>query len=133
PPKPVHWGCSRSAHCVIPPRHSQVSRAPGVKGLAYVSGIGAVARSHSDYIRSLGEGEAALRAALPAATIIRPAVMFGPDDAFLNPLMKMLRMFPVFPMFGRGHTALQPAYVEDVAEAIVRVLDAPGAGMVYEL
>jgi NADH dehydrogenase len=59
--------------------------------------------------------------------------MFGPDDAFLDPLMKMLRMFPVFPMFGRGHTALQPAYVEDVAEAIVRALDAAEPGLVYEL
>ncbi len=96
-----------------------------MKRLAHVSGIGADARSHSAYIRSRGEGEAAVRAALPAATIIRPAVMFGPGDAFLDPLMAMLRMFPVFPMFGRGQTALQPAYVEDVAEAILHVLDAP--------
>jgi NADH dehydrogenase len=59
--------------------------------------------------------------------------MFGPDDAFLIPLMKMLRIFPVFPMFGHGHTALQPTYVEDVAEAIVRCCEAPELGMTYEL
>jgi uncharacterized protein YbjT (DUF2867 family) len=73
-----------------------------VQRLAHVSGIGADAQSHSSYIRSRGEGESAARAAFSEATIIRPAVMFGPDDAFLIPLMKMLRMFPVFPMFGRG-------------------------------
>jgi NADH dehydrogenase len=57
--------------------------------------------------------------------------MFGPDDAFLGPLAKMLRVFPAFPMFGQGRTRLQPSYVEDVAEAIVRAFDAPEA--VYEL
>ena len=84
-------------------------------------------------IRSRGEGETSVRAAFSATTIIRPAVMFGPDDAFLTSLIKMLQMFPIFPMFGRGRTALQPSYVEDVAEAIVRAFDAPEAGMVYEL
>ena len=59
--------------------------------------------------------------------------MFGPDVAFLTPLKKMLQMFPAFPMFGRGRTALQPAYVEDVSEAIARALDALEAGMIYEL
>jgi nucleoside-diphosphate-sugar epimerase len=110
-----------------------MSGASGVQRLAHVSGIGADARSSSAYIRSRGEGESCVCAAFSAATIIRPAVMFGPDDAFLTSLMKMLRTFPVFPMFGRGRTALQPSYVEDVAEAIVRAFDAPQAGMVYEL
>jgi uncharacterized protein YbjT (DUF2867 family) len=59
--------------------------------------------------------------------------MFGPDDAFLIPLMRMLRMFPVFPTFGRGQTALQPSYVEDVGEAIARCFDAPEPAMTYEL
>src|SRR5262245_378291 len=123
----------RSVHVEAAARVAKHSRASGVQRLAHVSGIGADARSPSAYIRSRGEGETSVRAAFPAATIIRPAVMFGPDDAFLTPLMKMLQMFPVFPMFGRGETALQPSYVEDVAEAIVRAFDAPAAGMVYEL
>jgi uncharacterized protein YbjT (DUF2867 family) len=123
----------RSVHVEAAARVAKCSRGSGVQRLAHVSGIGADAQSHSSYIRSRGEGESAARAAFSDATIIRPAVMFGPDDAFLTPLMKMLRMFPVFPMFGRGQTALQPAYVEDVGEAIARCFDAPEPGMTYEL
>ena len=123
----------RSVHVEAAARVAKYSRESGVQRLAHVSGIGADAQSHSPYIRSRGEGEFAIRAAFSEATIIRPAVMFGQDDAFLIPLMKMLRMFPVFPMFGRGQTALQPAYVEDVAEALARCFDAPEPGMTYEL
>src|SRR5262249_31285624 len=91
------------------------------------------AASTSPYIRSRGEGENAVRAAFPAATIIRPAVMFGPDDAFLMPLTGLLRKFPLFPVFGGGQTVLQPAFVEDVGEAIARTFDAAQAEPVYEL
>jgi NADH dehydrogenase len=59
--------------------------------------------------------------------------MFGPDDAFLNPLIKLLRKSPMFPLFGLGRTALQPAYVEDVGEAIARMFEASAAETVYEL
>jgi len=123
----------RSVHVEAAAKVATHSRALGVQRLAHISGIGADARSSSAYIRSRGEGEISVRTAFSAATIIRPAVMFGPDDAFLISLMKMLRTFPVFPMFGQGRTALQPSYVEDVSEAIVRTFDAPEAGMVYEL
>jgi uncharacterized protein YbjT (DUF2867 family) len=123
----------RSVHVEAAARVAKCSRGSGVQRLAHVSGIGADAQSHSSYIRSRGEGESAVRAAFSEATIIRSSAMFGPDDAFLVPLMKMLRMFPVFPMFGRGQTALQPSYVEDVGEAIVRCFDAPDPGMTYEL
>jgi uncharacterized protein YbjT (DUF2867 family) len=99
----------------------------------HVSGIGADAGSASPYIRSRGQGEAAVLDAFPSARVIRPAVMFGSGDALLTPLLTMLRHMPVFPMFGRGETRLQPAYVEDVAEAIVRVLRAPTARRPYEL
>jgi NADH dehydrogenase len=54
--------------------------------------------------------------------IVRPAVMFGPDDAFLSTVLKLLRRLPIYPMFGRGRTRLQPAYVEDVAEAVARIM-----------
>ena len=123
----------RSVHVEAAARVAKHSRGSGVQRLAHVSGIGADPQSHSSYIRSRGEGESAVRAAFSEATIIRPAVMFGPDDAFLIPLMKMLRMLPVFPMFGRGQTALQPAYVADVGEAIARCFDAPEPAMTYEL
>src|SRR6266487_1096280 len=94
----------------------------GVDRLIHISGIGADAASQSRYIRKPGEGELAVRAAFVEALFIRPAVMFGPDDAFLTTIPKLLRQLPVYPMFGRGVTRLQPAYVEDVAEAVARVM-----------
>jgi len=116
-----------AARVAMHARHSHAAR------LIHVSGIGADSTSLSPYIRSRGEGENAVRAAFPAATIVRPAVMFGPDDAFLVPLINLLRKSPMFPLFGRGRTALQPAYVEDVGEAIARILDSSAAETVYEL
>jgi NADH dehydrogenase len=94
----------------------------GVKRLVHVSGIGADVASQSLYVRKRGEGELAVRAAYADALLIRPAVMFGPDDAFLTTILKLLRRFPIYPMFGRGLTRLQPAYVENVADAIAREL-----------
>jgi uncharacterized protein YbjT (DUF2867 family) len=101
---------------------TQAQRA-GVKHLVHVSGIGADVASQSLYIRKRGEGELAVRAAFADALLVRPGVMFGPDDAFLAIIVKLLRQFPFYPMFGQGLTRLQPAYVEDVAEAIVRSLE----------
>jgi len=96
-----------------------------VERLVQVSGIGAAATSPSLYIRKRGEGELSVRAAFPNAVVVRPAVMFGPNDAFLAPILALLRKLPVFPMFGRGLTRLQPAHVGDVAEAIAKVLEQP--------
>ena len=96
--------------------------------------IGADATSHSHYILSRGEGELAVQAAFANAIIIRPAVMFGRDDAFLNMLVKLLKQLPAYPMFGRGQTRLQPVFVEDVAEAIACALQPAAANPVtYEL
>src|ERR1700694_4272574 len=97
----------------------QAQRA-GIKHLLHVSGIGSDPRSRSLYIRKRGEGELAVLGAFANAIVIRPAVMFGPDDAFLTTILKLLKRLPIYPMFGTGQTRLQPAYVEDVAEAIVR-------------
>jgi uncharacterized protein YbjT (DUF2867 family) len=94
----------------------------GVDRLIHISGIGADAASQSRYIRKRGEGELAVRATFVEALIIRPAVMFGPDDAFLTTILKLLRQLPAYPMFGRGLTRLQPAYVDDVAKAIGRIM-----------
>jgi uncharacterized protein YbjT (DUF2867 family) len=99
------------------------ARRAGVERLAHVSGMGANPASPSLYIRKRGEGELAVKAAFPHVIIIRPAVMFGPDDAFLTTVLGLLRRLPVYPMFGRGRTRLQPAYVDDVAEAIARALE----------
>jgi len=90
-----------------------------------VSGIGADAASPSLYIRKRGEGELSVQAAFPNAVVVRPAVMFGPNDAFLAPILALLRKLPVFPMFGRGLTRLQPVHAGDVAEAIAKALELP--------
>jgi uncharacterized protein YbjT (DUF2867 family) len=111
-----------SVHVESAQRVAAQARLAGVERLVHISGIGSDAASPSLYIRKRGEGELAVRAAFANATLVRPAVMFGPDDAFLTTLLKFLGQLPIYPMFGRGLTKLQPAYVEDVAEAIVRTL-----------
>jgi uncharacterized protein YbjT (DUF2867 family) len=123
----------RSMHVEAAARVAARAREAGVTRLAHVSGIGADPRSRSPYIRSRGQGEDAVRASFPGAIIIRPAVMFGPDDAFLTPLIALLRGLPVFPLFGRGRTALQPAHVDDVAQAVMRAVDSAPSNAAYEL
>jgi uncharacterized protein YbjT (DUF2867 family) len=123
-----------SVHVRAAERVASQAHRHGVERLTHVSGIGADAASRSPYIRSRGEGELAVWAAFPGATIIRPAVMFGPDDSFLTVLAKLLRRLPAYPMFGQGNTRLQPAYVDDVAEAVARVLQSSNTHPVtYEL
>jgi uncharacterized protein YbjT (DUF2867 family) len=122
-----------SIHVEAAARVARQAQAHGVERLAHVSGIGADAASASRYIRSRGQGEAAVRAAFSSATIFRPAVMFGPQDAFLTPLVDLLRRFPVFPMFGRGRTRVQPAHVDDGARGIACALAAEQREGIYEL
>src|SRR5882762_2462838 len=114
-----------SVHVDSAQRVAAQARRAGVERLIHISGIGADAASQSRYIRKRGEGELAVWAAFPAAIFVRPAVMFGPDNAFLTTIIKLLRQLPVYPMFGRGLTRLQPVYVEDVAEAIGRTMQQP--------
>lgn len=114
-----------SVHVESAQRVAAQARLAGVKRFVHVSGIGSNAASPSLYIRKRGEGERAVRAAFADATVMRPAVMFGPDDAFLTTILKLLSRLPIYPMFGRGLTKLQPAYVDDVAEAVVRMLQGP--------
>ena len=121
----------RSVHVRAAASVAAQARRAGVRNFAHVSGIGADAGSDSPYIRSRGEGELAVQTAFPGAKIVRPAVMFGPDDAFLTVMVKLLQTLPVFPMFGAGRTRLQPVSVEDVGEAIARVFEHDAA--VYEL
>ena len=112
----------RSVHVEAAARVASAARRAGVKRLAHVSGIGADAASSSPYIRSRGEGEAAVLAVFPGAAIIRPAVMFAPDDGFLTTILGLLRLLPAYPMFGDGRTKLQPVYADDVAAAIAQVM-----------
>ena len=122
-----------SVHVESAQRVAAQTRRAGVERLVHVSGIGADAASPSRYIRKRGEGELAVRAAFNDAFFVRPAVMFGPDDAFLATILDLLRQLPVYPMFGRGLTRMQPAYVEDVAEAVSRIMQrAETPSMIFE-
>jgi uncharacterized protein YbjT (DUF2867 family) len=128
-----HGGATfRSVHVDAAARVARQAQAQNVERLVHVSGIGADAGSGSRYIRSRAQGEAAVRSAFSSATIVRPAVMFGPDDAFLAPLIDLLRRFPVFPLFGRGRTRVAPAHVDDVALGIAAVLATAQPEPIYE-
>jgi NADH dehydrogenase len=106
----------------------------GVARLVLISGLGADPQSRSPYIRSRGRGELAVQQAFPDATIVRPSAMFGPGDALFSTLANLARLLPVLPLIGGGRTRLQPVYVEDVAEAVTRILADPGTvGRTYEL
>ena len=105
----------------------------GVARLVHISGIGADPASDSPYVRARAVGERLVREAFPAASILRPSVMFGPSD-FLERLAGIARMMPAMPLFGSGDVKLQPVYVDDVAAAVARALAMPeAAGQLYEL
>jgi uncharacterized protein YbjT (DUF2867 family) len=108
--------------------------AAGIARLVLVSGIGADPESRSPYIRARGRGERVVREAFPGVTIVRAGAMFGPGDALFGTLADLSRLLPVLPLIGGGRTRLQPVYVQDVAEAVARILADPAtAGRTYEL
>jgi uncharacterized protein YbjT (DUF2867 family) len=111
-----------SVHVEAAARIARAARRARAKRFVQLSGIGADPASPSPYIRNRGEGEAAVQAAFPGAVVIRPAVMFGADDAFLTTILGLLRSLPAYPLFGDGRTRLQPVYVGDVAAATAQVL-----------
>ena len=114
---------------------ARAAREAGIPRLVHISGIGADVNSESSYVRSRGLGERAVREACTEATILRPSVLFGRGDALFRSLAAITRISPVFPLFGNGSTRLQPVFVGDVAEAVVKALGIPssGSGKVYEL
>jgi uncharacterized protein YbjT (DUF2867 family) len=106
----------------------------GLGRVVHLSAIGADPGSPSAYARTKAQGEAALRAAFPAATILRPSIVFGPEDGFFNRFARMTQLSPVLPLIGGGHTRFQPVYVGDVADAVVAALAMPEtAGRTFEL
>jgi uncharacterized protein YbjT (DUF2867 family) len=112
---------------------AEAATAAGVGRLLHISGIGADPASDSSYVRARATGERLVREAFPAATILRPSVMFGPGD-FLSRLARLARIMPAIPLFGSGETRLQPVYVDDVAAAVTTALATPqAAGKLYEL
>lgn len=113
---------------------AEAAAAAGARSLVHVSAMGASADSDSRYGRSKGEGEAAVRSAFPGATIIRPSVVFGPEDNFTNRFASMARRLPVLPVIG-GDSKFQPVYVADLGRAISAAALDPEqhGGKIYEL
>lgn len=102
--------------------------------LTHVSAIGADAKSDSVYAATKGRAEAAVQTILPDATILRPSIIFGPEDGFFNKFAAMARLAPALPLVGGGKTKFQPVYVGDVAEVIARSVEGTIArGKIYEL
>ena len=120
-------------HAEGPGRIGRLSQAAGVGALVHVSAIGASADSPSLYGTSKQAGEDAVRAAFPRAVVLRPSIVFGPEDAFFNRFAAMSRLAPVMPVFC-GDTRFQPVYAGDVADAVMAGLDMPAmAGRTFEL
>lgn len=117
---------------------ARAAAAAGVRAYAHVSAIGADPASPSAYGRSKAEGERQVRLAMPRAAILRPSLIFGPDDGFTNRFAGLIAAAPVVPVIA-GSTRFQPVYVVDVADAIVAALDrqfdgtAPPTGETFEL
>ena len=113
---------------------AEAARDYGIERMVQFSAIGADAESASGYARSKAEGEAAVLAAVPTATILRPSVVFGQGDQFFNRFGAMAAIAPALPLIGGGKTRFQPVYVGDVARAAVAALNDPSAaGRTYEL
>jgi NADH dehydrogenase len=113
---------------------AMAAKAAGATTFVQVSAIGAEADSESDYARSKAEGERVLREEFPAAAVLRPSIVFGPEDKFFNKFAGLARMLPFLPLIGGGHTKFQPVFVGDVADAIVTCVSDPATqGKTYEL
>ena len=115
-------------------RVAAAAKAAGVKQVVQISAIGADAQSASGYARSKAAGEQAVKAAFAQATILRPSIVFGPEDDFFNRFARLALLSPVLPLIGGGHTKFQPVYVADIAAAVAKVLDdSTASGKTYEL
>lgn len=113
---------------------ARAASAAGIKTLVHMSAIGADPESKSKYASTKGEGEARVRDAFPDAAILRPSLVFGPEDKFFNKFAGLARFLPALPLIGGGQTKFQPVFAGDVAEAVVRcVQDAATRGKTYEL
>jgi NADH dehydrogenase len=112
---------------------ARLAAAAGAARLVHVSAIGADPQSPSAYGRTKAEGEQAVRAAFPGATILRPSIVFGPEDQFFNRFAGLARMLPCMPVI-QGGTRFQPVYVGDVADAVLAAAEREDApGRTYEL
>ncbi|HMB77880.1 MAG TPA: complex I NDUFA9 subunit family protein [Kiloniellaceae bacterium] len=124
----------QAVHVEGPGHIAKAAAAAGVGSLVHLSAIGADSASDSAYARSKAAGEAAVLAAFPKASILRPSIVFGPEDSFFNRFAVLTQLSPVVPLIGGGETKFQPVYVGDVARATAVCLKEEGCqGNIYEL
>lgn len=126
-------GNFQRAHAELPGKVARAAAQAGVPRLVHVSALAAAADAPSQYLRSKAAGEAALRAAYPAATIFQPSVIFGQGDGFLTLFARLLKIAPVVPLAG-ADARFQPVWLEDVVSAVVASIDRPESrGQTYPL
>ena len=113
---------------------AQAAKAARARVFIQMSAIGADAGSSAAYARSKAEGEARARASFPGTIVLRPSIIFGPEDSFFNRFAELARFSPFLPLIGGGQTQFQPVFAGDVGEAVARLVDAGEAdGKTYEL
>ena len=123
-----------AVHVEAPARIARIAKAAGVRSLVHVSALGADENSASIYARSKAAGERRVLEAFPEATILRPSIVFGPEDRFFNKFAAMAQIMPALPLIGGGETKFQPVYVGDLADAVVAALETDAAkGRIFEL
>jgi uncharacterized protein YbjT (DUF2867 family) len=127
-------GDFKKSHAEIPAKIAEACKAAGVKRFVHIS-IPNIEADQSRYAQTKLEGEKAVRQNFPKTIILRPSVIFGPDDDFFNKFAGLARIMPVLPLIGGGNTRFQPVYVGDVADAAIICLtgDAELCGRVFEL
>lgn len=124
----------QSVHVETAARLARLAKENGVRQFVHLSALGARVESRSAYARSKAMGEQAVRAFFADAAILRPSVVFGPEDNFFNLFAALARLSPVLPLIGGGNTKFQPVYAGDVAEAAITALAQPQSrGQTYEL
>jgi NADH dehydrogenase len=115
-------------------RLASAAKAAGAKRFLHMSAIGADSKADSVYASSKGIGEQLVQEAFPGASIIRPSIVFGPEDEFFNKFAGIARFSPILPLIGGGHTRFQPVYVGDVANAVAAVCASPRtAGATFKI
>ena len=112
---------------------ANAAKAHGITNFVHLSAIGADEAAASEYSRTKAAGEHSVAKAVPSADIMRPSIMFGPEDSFFNRFAALTRMTPALPLIGGGHTQIKPVYAGDVAQAIAAVLSKRTQGETYEL
>ena len=121
-------------HVDAPQTIAKAAKAAGAETVVHVTTMGISEDSESNYSRSKAEGENAVRQIFPNATLVKPSIVFGPEDNFFNKFAWLARIQPALPLIGGGHTKFQPVFVADVADAITKcVSDASTRGKTYEL